>query len=321
MMRLEIAEADATQIDVDVLALKYAQARYGLDAYVCERLLEAGHSLDDFSPAPGEYQILESVPPISARKLLFVGTEPLWSLGYLEIRVLARSILSALSESSPTSRTVAVTLHGVNYGLDEAESFQSMVAGFVDAVESGDVPRGLHTVSIVEINHGRVKRLRQLLAELVPEGVLDGRKAVKDKTSQERLRSAGYASASKSHVFVAMPFSDDFDDVYHYAIQAAVNKAGLLCERVDVTAFTGIQARIRSAALLIADLTTANPNVYLEVGYAWGCGVDCVFLVRDEKELKFDVRGQRCLVYKKIKDLEDKLTGETRESHKHRKGV
>jgi hypothetical protein len=43
-MRIEISEDDATSVRVDVLALKYAQARYGLDSYVYERLLEAGHT-------------------------------------------------------------------------------------------------------------------------------------------------------------------------------------------------------------------------------------------------------------------------------------
>jgi len=33
-------------------------------------------------------------------------------------------------------------------------------------------------------------------------------------------------------------------------------------------------------------------------------------VVKHGDPLKFDVRGQRCLVYKKIKDLEDLLTKE-----------
>jgi hypothetical protein len=317
-MQIQVLQGDATRIAVDVLALKYAQARYGLDSFVFERLIQAGHNREETSPLPGEYRLLPSPPGISASNVLFVGTESLWSLGYLEIRVLARSILSALNQALPTTKTLAVTVHGPNYGLDEAESFEAMIAGLVDAVDGGEAPKALEIITFAEINTGRAKRFQSLLAQLLPEGLVQsGHTAERTADSRERLRSVGYASESKSHVFVAMPFSEDFDDVYHYGIQGAVNRCGALCERADLSAFTGdvlswVRDRIRTASLVIADLTTANSNVYLEVGYAWGCGVPTVLLTRDASDLKFDVRGQRCLTYKRIKDLEEKLATELR---------
>ena len=95
----------------------------------------------------------------------------------------------------------------------------------------------------------------------------------------------------------------------------AVRKAGFLCERADLSAFTGdimqwVRDRIYSAALVVADLTGANPNVYLEVGYAWGCGKPTVLLARDKPPSEFDARGHRCLVYKRIQDLETLLAQE-----------
>ena len=71
-----------------------------------------------------------------------------------------------------------------------------------------------------------------------------------------------------------------------------------------------VKSKISSADLVVADLSGANPNVYLEVGYAWAKGVDTVLLIDNVDDLKFDVRGQRCLVYGSIKDLEQKLSGE-----------
>ena len=50
--------------------------------------------------------------------------------------------------------------------------------------------------------------------------------------------------------------------------------------------------------------------MYLEVGYAWGRGVNTVLLVADGDELKFDVRTQRCLVFRSIRHLEELLTTE-----------
>jgi hypothetical protein len=79
-------------------------------------------------------------------------------------------------------------------------------------------------------------------------------------------------------MFFLLAAQPTFDDVFHYGIQGAVKSAGLLCERADLTSFVGdamewVKQRIRSATFVVADLTTANPNVYLEVGYAWGCGL------------------------------------------------
>jgi hypothetical protein len=112
-----------------------------------------------------------------------------------------------------------------------------------------------------------------------------------------------------------MPFKKEMDDVFYYGIQMPLHAAGLLCERVDQDIFSGgimeyVKSRIETAAVVVAELTGGNPNVYLEVGYAWGKGRPIILIARDEKELHFDVRGQRCLVYERIKDLEEILAKE-----------
>jgi hypothetical protein len=75
---------------------------------------------------------------------------------------------------------------------------------------------------------------------------------------------------------------------------------------------TRIKERIKTAAFVVAELTGASPNVYLEVGYAWGRGVPTVLLIQQNEvaNLRFDVAGQRCIVYSNIQDLEEKLASE-----------
>lgn len=95
-------------------------------------------------------------------------------------------------------------------------------------------------------------------------------------------------------------------------IYPAVRNCGFICERVDETHFTGdILARIRNgietAAIVIADLSQGRPNVYLEVGYAWGRNKPVIFLARKGEEPHFDVRGHRCLFYGRFKDLAQDL--------------
>jgi len=125
-------------------------------------------------------------------------------------------------------------------------------------------------------------------------------------------------STAKDHVFVAMPFAPEFEDVYEFGIYAPVRKAGLACERVDQASFTGdilakIKERISTARFVIAELTGARPNVYLEVGYSWGKDVPVVFLARRDEQLHFDVRTQKCIVYASIgqlaRELERLITG------------
>jgi hypothetical protein len=226
----------------------------------------------------------------------------------------------SLAGALPSASHVAFTLHGAGYGLDETEAFRSELAGLLDAIESGDCPQGLRRLTIVERNPGRVRRLQQQLRELLPGGpatFVPSRASASPASRLEPLRSAGAQSQTKAHVFVAMPFAPEFDDRFHYGIQQAVNTAGYLCERADLATFTGdviawVKERIDTASLLVADLSTANPNVYLEVGYAWGKGIPAVLLAAESADLRFDVKGQRCLMYKSIRTLEELLTRELR---------
>lgn len=123
------------------------------------------------------------------------------------------------------------------------------------------------------------------------------------------------ADESTPHVFVAMPFKDTYDDQFYLAIMPAVRGMGLLCERMDLDTFTGeitdrMFRRIETAKLMIALLDGANPNVYLEVGYAWGVRSPTVLIAHKEEPLPFDVRGHRVLIYDKIYLLKEMLEAE-----------
>jgi hypothetical protein len=315
-LRLSVVSGDAFTITGDVLVLKYAQNLYGLDRAVHGRLQQKkAFSLPDLNSDI----VLETDGALAVPFVQFVGVQPLWQFKYSEIRDFARRAVTSLARKAPSARTLVFTIHGPGYGLDEIEAFESEVAGIVEAVSGGAFPISIESVIFVESDAGRANRLKKSLARLFPTGEfpIDGFGSISGLTaeSQDTLRTAGYASSGKPHVFVAMPFATEMDDIYHYGIQGAANASGLLCERADLSVFTGdvmewVKARISSAKLVIADLTSANPNVYLEVGYAWGCRVPTVLLVNEASELKFDVKAQRCIVYKSIKQLEDSLRAE-----------
>ena len=93
-----------------------------------------------------------------------------------------------------------------------------------------------------------------------------------------------------------MPFREDMEDVFYFGIQEPAQNSGFLCERVDNEAFTGeildeVKSRIESCTVVIADLTWSNPNVYLEVGYAWGKNRPTILSAQERRRIK--VRCQR----------------------------
>ena len=317
-IRIEVQEGDALRFPADVLALKYAQALYGVDLAVYRELVDSGRKPISLPKANG-FKLIETQEIFGAELVLFIGVVPLYQFHYQQIREFGRKALTSLAREAPQIEHLALTIHGPGYGLDEVEAFESELAGVVDAIVTRECPANLKRVSFVEWDPGRAERLRDVLDELIPGGIIDrsGTRALDslEEKPKDTLRTAGYTSAAKPRVFVAMPFADSMDDIFHYGIQGAVKSAGFLCGRADLASFVGdvmewVKQRISSAEFVIADLSTGNPNVYLEVGYAWGCGRPTILLVSDTTELKFDVKGQRCLVYKSIKQLEDVLRKE-----------
>jgi hypothetical protein len=311
---IRIIEGDVLKFEADVLVLKYAQQLFGADSAVYGQLSESGLKIR--LPKNGTYTLLETQNIFPATRVLFVGVASLGDFSYLGVRLFAQRALAILAKEASETRHLAITLHGPGYGLDEQEAFESEIAGFIDALTTNDVPRFLEKISFVESNPARADRLQKLLGTLLPSAENGWRFLSPVKIpAGGSLRTAGQSSADKQHVFVAMPFIEAMDDIFHYGIESAVKAAGMLCERADLSIFAGdimdwVRQRIETSTLIIADLTTANPNVYLEVGYAWGRGIPTVLLSRDPADLKFDVRGQRCLIYKSIRQLEEALTRE-----------
>jgi hypothetical protein len=314
-IRVEVE--DALAFRADVLALKYAQAHYGVDGAAYQAL--SRFRRNPRMPVIGQTATFDGPPVLGATRILFVGVPPLRDFSYAEIRDFGRLVLETTAAEEPDAEHVALTLHGPGFGLDETEAFESELAGVIEAIGARNFPRKLTTVTFVERDVGRANRLDAVLKRLLPTGQIhtDGQATISslDAATQTTLRSAGYASSAKPRVFVAMPFAPEMDDTFHYGIQGATNAAGLLCERADLSAFTGdvmewVKSRISSARLVVADLSAANPNVYLEVGYAWGKGVPTVLLAKDNNDLKFDVKTQRCIIYKSIKHLEESLARE-----------
>lgn len=109
-------------------------------------------------------------------------------------------------------------------------------------------------------------------------------------------------SATKSFVFVLMPFAKEFDDIYKFGIKQTCEQLGCYCERVDEQIFQEsilerIYNQISKADILIADMTGKNPNVFYEVGYAHGLGKKVILLTQKTEDIPFDFKHFQHIVY------------------------
>jgi hypothetical protein len=324
-----IKQADIRDFDADVVALKYAQEFYGADEVIAVALTNVGIRVTE--PQIGNYFYTTTRGSITAKNVLFIGVESLYQFGYSQIRRFAQQTLEILTKEAPFTRHLAMTVHGPGYGLDEVEAALSQFNGFLASGRSGRLPSYLERISIVDIDPRRVERLRYAFEEKLAgvsfasrigyqwlyqiEPTVSDSISAKSNENARAIYRAGTASDKKPHVFVAMPFGKELVDEYHYGIQGPVHASGFLCERIDQEIFTGdilehIKKKIETATLVIAELSGANPNVYLEVGYAWGRERPTILLAKDTKELGFDVRGQRVLIYSNAKELEEVLARE-----------
>jgi hypothetical protein len=326
--RIVLKAADAISFPCDVLILKYARYLYGLDRAVFQLLTRGQEPMENLLPDIGSYAVFNTNGKLSANQVMFIGTNRLGVFHYNEIRLFARQALEFCASKADKATTIALTLHGVNYGLDEKEALYAEIIGLSEAISSGKFPRSLQFIYILERDEDRAHRLLETLQEMADplSGVpLTSRQPTEndrkrenasiiifdENTPIEEIRRPG----EKPSIFVAMPFLEEMSDVFYFGIQKPIEQEGYLCERADLSVFTGdvmdwVRKKIVSSELVVADLTGANPNVYLEVGLAWGMRKPTILLLKSGSELKFDVRSQRCLVYNTIKDLEGKLLKE-----------
>jgi len=103
--------------------------------------------------------------------------------------------------------------------------------------------------------------------------------------------------------FIVMPFRPEFNYFYLYLQKYLGENHQLRVERGDHRILTKplidkVREQIRSAHVLIADITGANPNVLYEVGLAHAYGKPVVFLTQDPpEEAPVDLRQFEFIAY------------------------
>lgn len=123
--------------------------------------------------------------------------------------------------------------------------------------------------------------------------------------SSERIQKLGKAVKIEptDTCFVMQPFSSPLGDYYAKIYEPAILKAGLRSIRADASIFgTGkimdqIMSGITAAKVLVAELTTKNPNVFYELGLAHALKKPVVLVSSNEEDVPFDLQHIRVIYY------------------------
>jgi len=117
------------------------------------------------------------------------------------------------------------------------------------------------------------------------------------------------------NIFVIITFDSHFDLYYRDLLKKPLEKRNHTVKRADDVSShqsilkTVIQ-NISDANLIIADLTTQNPNVYYELGIAHALGKPTIQIVQDLDEVPFDLRAHYIISYSLRYDEAEKLHNE-----------
>lgn len=133
------------------------------------------------------------------------------------------------------------------------------------------------------------------------------------QTPSENLRRLeGLVSvAAGDSCFVMMPFGAPLGAYYEKVYKPAIEKAGLTPIRADSELFGAgkimdqIWTGINASKVLVAELTSRNPNVYYELGIAHALRKPVVLVSSNEGDVPFDLRHIRVIIY----DVNDPFWG------------
>ncbi len=104
--------------------------------------------------------------------------------------------------------------------------------------------------------------------------------------------------------FIVMQYTEEYNELFDEVIKPVCEEHGLDAIRAD-DLYTQNQViqdiifSIRESAVIIADITPDNPNVYYEVGFSHGINKPTILLCDTSRErLPFDLSGFRTIFYK-----------------------
>jgi len=132
-----------------------------------------------------------------------------------------------------------------------------------------------------------------------PSGVFDTRQFL---TTVTKAAKDAQRKREGPFVFTLMPFAADFFEIHKELKEAIEKTLALTCKKANDffeprRLMDDIERCIKTAELVIADLTGRNPNVFYEVGMCHGLGRTVLLLTQKIEDVPPDLQDVRHIIY------------------------
>ena len=201
----------------------------------------------------------------------------------------------------------------------EAEVVAS-VAPLAIVLRQRDLVDQFYLVSVSRFTSGAFQNAKSAGIELLKFQDLEDQ--VKDRPAElstavdavrKNAAKADSLGTKPKRVFVVMPFAPEFDDVYILGIREVAENLGLVVDRADdiehnEDILRALQEQLRGADVVVADMTSRNPNCFYEIGYAHASRTPTILISRTGQDVPVDLRSLNHIKYGSIVDLRESLS-------------
>jgi hypothetical protein len=156
MKNIEIAilHDDVRWVEADLLALKYAAGFHGADEVVAQEIWGGDTYTEQVVKGIEEngHFFSETKYAIQSSNVIFIKMPPLTSIRYRQIFAFPLQALELASRVAPSTKHLAMTIHGPGFGMDVSVCFLAQLAGILEALAKNSFPKDLSGISIVNNN-------------------------------------------------------------------------------------------------------------------------------------------------------------------------
>jgi hypothetical protein len=172
-VKLDLRVGDVANVEADVVAVKYAEGLFGSALALARALGKTEEDLGEVLASVGSKHVLPGAGRIKAQKALFLSVVSLAQFDYIDVERFAFDVLDALKSSVPEVRHLALTLHGIGFGLSPSKVLHSEIKGCSDAIKARAYPQQLEGITIIDRDEEIVEQLKSTLAYLLPRQVIE----------------------------------------------------------------------------------------------------------------------------------------------------